>query len=137
MGSSDRERLDQYFTSLRHLEQQFDQQLTRPEPIAACHAPPPVPRDPQMGGDSELVAERHRMLTDLMVMALACDQTRVFNMSYSNASASTVKAGYEKPHHTTTHEERVDDVLATSRTMPGSRAARSSRGRISSRPSPR
>ena len=50
-------------------------------------------------------------MTDLMVMAIACDQTRVFNMSYSNASSNTTKAGYEKPHHTTTHEERVDDAL--------------------------
>jgi len=27
------------------------------------------------------------------------------------ASASTTKAGYEKPHHTTTHEEPVDDSV--------------------------
>ena len=32
-------RLDQYFTGLRDLEQQFDHQLTKPEPIAACVAP--------------------------------------------------------------------------------------------------
>src|SRR5262249_10307957 len=37
--------------------------------------------------------------------------TRVFNMAYANASSNTTKAGYEKPHHTTTHEERVDDAL--------------------------
>jgi hypothetical protein len=44
-------------------------------------------------------------------MAVACDQTRVFNMAYSAAFASTVKAGYEKPHHTCTHEEPVDQAL--------------------------
>ena len=43
-----------------------------------------------------------------MVMALACDQTRVFNMAYSAAFAGTIKPGYEKPHHTTTHEEPID-----------------------------
>jgi hypothetical protein len=46
-----------------------------------------------------------------MVMAVACDQTRVFNMAYSNAQANTIKEGYEKPHHTTTHEEPVDATL--------------------------
>ncbi len=54
---------------------------------------------------------RHQMMTDLMVMAVACDQTRVFNMNYSNPFANTSKAGYEKPHHTTTHEEGVDAKL--------------------------
>ena len=51
------------------------------------------------------------MMTDLMVMALACDQTRVFNMAYSAAFAATIKPGYEKPHHTTTHEEPIDKAL--------------------------
>jgi hypothetical protein len=46
-----------------------------------------------------------------MAMAVACDQTRVFNMSYSNAQANTTKAGFEKPHHTTTHEEPIDNKL--------------------------
>jgi hypothetical protein len=32
-------------------------------------------------------------------------------MAYSAAFASTVKAGYEKPHHTCTHEEPVDASL--------------------------
>ena len=51
------------------------------------------------------------MMTDVMVMAIACDQTRVFNMSYSAAQSATIKAGYEKPHHTTTHEEPLDEKL--------------------------
>jgi hypothetical protein len=51
------------------------------------------------------------MMTDIMVMAVACDQTRVFNMAYSAAGADTIQTGYEKPHHTTTHEERVDEEL--------------------------
>ncbi len=111
VGVTDRERLDQYFTGLRHLEKQFDQQLTKPEPIAACVAPPSISDDPKMGVDVEMVKVRHRMLTDLMAMAVACDQTRVINMAYSNAQANTVKEGYEKPHHTTTHEEAIDAKL--------------------------
>ena len=110
VGAEDRARLDQYFTGLRDLERQFDQQLTKPEPIAACHAVSPPGPDPRPGIDADIVAQRHRQLTDLMVMALVCDQTRVFNMAYSAAFASTIKPGYEKPHHTTTHEEPIDKV---------------------------
>ena len=63
------------------------------------------------GLDADLVAKRHRMMTDLMLMAVACDQTRVFNMFYAHAFSSTIKPGYDKPHHTATHEEAVDAEL--------------------------
>ena len=111
VGAEDKARLDQYFTGLRHLEQQFEGRLTKPEPIEACHPGAGPEEAPMMGKAQELVAARHRMMTELMVMAVACDQTRVFNMSYANSSANTIKPGYEKPHHTTTHEEPVDETL--------------------------
>ena len=112
VGAEDRQRLEQYFSGLRHLEQQMDQQLTKPEPIAAC-APGASPKesDMKLGNDSPLVVQRHNMMSDLLAMAVACDQTRVFNMAYSAAFSNTTKPGYEKPHHTTTHEEPVDAAL--------------------------
>ena len=111
VGAEDKARIDQYFSGLRHLEKQFDQQLTKPEPIAACIAPKAAKEDAKVGNESTLVAQRHKMITDLMVMAIACDQTRVFNMSYNGRGSNTTKLGYEKPHHTTTHEEPVDEKL--------------------------
>ncbi len=111
LGTDDRARLDQYFSDLRDLERQFDQQLTKPQPIASCHSVDAPKDDPPQGEDTRLVAVRHQLMTDLMVMAVACDQTRVFNMAYSTAQAVTIKAGYEKPHHTCTHEEGVDPSL--------------------------
>lgn len=111
VGAEDRARLEQYFTDLRDLERQFDHQLTKPEPIASCHPVTAPTEDPKTSVEASVVAERHKMLTDLMVMAVACDQTRVFNMAYSAAFASTTKVGYEKPHHTCTHEEPVDQAI--------------------------
>jgi hypothetical protein len=111
IGASDKQRVDQYLTGLRQLERQFDQQLTKPEPIAACVPPKPLTAEPELGSEAQVVKVRHQMMTDLMVMAVACDQTRVFNMNYSSAQSNTSKAGYEKPHHTTTHEEPVDEKL--------------------------
>jgi len=111
IGAEDRARVDQYLTGLRHIEKQLDQQLTRPEPRAACVMPKGPKEDGAMGGAAEMVSARHRIMTDLMTMAIACDQTRVFNMAYSAASSSTIKPGYEKPHHTCTHEEPVDEAL--------------------------
>ena len=110
LGANDRARLDQYFTGLRDLERRFDLQLTKPDPREACI----VLEEPEIlptGLNADLVAKRHRMMTDLMLMAVACDQTRVFNMFYAHAFSSTIKPGYDKPHHTATHEEAVDAEL--------------------------
>ncbi len=111
VGAADRERLDQYFTGLRQLERQFEQRLTKPEPIASCVVPGQAPVDVAMDQSTESVKLRHQMMAELMAMAVACDQTRVFNMTYSAAFASTIRTGYEKPHHTCTHEEPVDELL--------------------------
>ena len=110
LGADDRARLDQYFTGIRDLERRFDLQLTRPDPREACvvlDAPPDLPT----GLDADLVSKRHRLMTELMLMAVACDQTRVFNMFYASAFSATTKPGYDKPHHTATHEEAVDPAL--------------------------
>jgi len=107
VGANDKARLDQYFTGLRDLERRLDLQLTKPQPAEACKAvgaPPDLPS----GLEADLVSKRHRAMTQLMLMAVACDQTRVFNMFTSAAFAATTKPGYDKPHHTATHEESVD-----------------------------
>ena len=111
LGAEDRARLDQYFTGLRQLELQFAQRLVKPDPIESCRPPGEAPTDPPMNKEAETVSIRHKMMTDLMVMAIACDQTRVFNMAYASAASPIIKPGYPKPHHTTTHEEPVDPEL--------------------------
>lgn len=110
LGVEDRARLDQYFTGLRDLERRFDLQLTKPDPREACVVMG-KPEDLPSGLDADLVSKRHRMMTELMLMAVACDQTRVFNMFYAAAFSATTKPGYDKPHHTATHEEAVDPAL--------------------------
>ncbi len=111
VGAEDKQRIDQYFTGLRDLEKQFERQLTKPEPREACVAPKPLRGDIATGVDYELVNKRHQTMTDILVMAMACDQTRVFNMLYSKSFASTTKPDYEKPHHTASHEEPLDPQL--------------------------
>lgn len=111
VGSADRIRIDEYYTSLRGLEHQLDIQLRKPKPIASCvHVEAPTKEIPQ-GMDVTLLALRSRMMTDLLVMAVACDQTRVFNMSYAPAQADTSRTGWPRTHHTNTHEEGLDPVL--------------------------
>jgi len=110
VGAEDKARIDQYFTNLRELENQLDRQSQKPEPREAC-VKPKLPPELATGVDYQLVSQRHRLFTDLLVMAVACDQTRVFNATYSKSFSSTTKPGYEKPHHTASHEEPVDAKL--------------------------
>lgn len=107
VGQADKHRLDEYFTGLRDLERRMDLQLEKPEPIEGC-VRPDAPEALPVGLDADLVSLRHRMMTDLMLMAVACDQVRVFNMLYAAPYAGTTKPGYDKPHHTASHEEPLD-----------------------------
>lgn len=110
VGAEDRARLDQYFTGLRQVENQLAHQLTKPEPIAACTMPKQPTSEP-VGLDYELVAKRHDTMAELLIMALVCDQTRVFNLTYSDSFAATTRSGFTRTHHVATHEQAVDDKL--------------------------
>jgi hypothetical protein len=108
LGATDRQRLDQYFTSIRELEGRLETQLQRPPPSAACVVPEAAPKETPVGLDVELVTARHKAMIDILAMALACNQAKVFNMVYSNSQSSLVRSGQEQTHHALTHEEQID-----------------------------
>jgi hypothetical protein len=110
LGASDKARLDQYFTSVRQLENQLDVQLTRPAPMRACIVPPKPP-ERQINAEIENVLVNHQIMTDLLVMGMACDSTRVFNMNFNNGASSLTRIGSTITHHQLTHEEPLDSRL--------------------------
>jgi hypothetical protein len=110
VGAADRQKLDQYYTSVRQLENQLDVELTKPEPLQSCVVPKPVgPRE--VNAEIENVMKNHELMTDLLVMALACDQTRVFNMMFNNGASNLSRVGSTITHHQLTHEEVLDPEL--------------------------
>lgn len=104
VGAADRARLDQYFTSLRSLEKGLEVMMQKPAPAPTCKVPG-APKEPRIGTDVTLVMERHNLMTDMLVMALACNQTRIFNLAYSEAGSTVTKQGEDRNHHIVTHEE--------------------------------
>lgn len=108
VGSADKARLDEYFTSVRELEGRLALQLEKPAPAPSCKIPAAMDKELPVGIEADLLASRHNLMTDMLVMALACNQTSVFNMLYSDATATTSRQGYSKVHHTLTHEEPYD-----------------------------
>ena len=109
LGSHDKQRLDQYLTSLRQLEQQIEVSLTPPD-LAGC-AKPAAPAGEDVGSDLERAVATHELMSDLLVAALLCDQTRVFNMLFSWGVSELRKQGSDTAHHQLTHDEMVDPQL--------------------------
>lgn len=109
-GAEDRQRLDQYFTSIREVEQQLATEL-QPRPRAeACVLPKPV-MDGPIGTQAGWAAANHKLFTDLILMAVACDHTRAFNIVYSNSASRMRRPGVGPDHHVLSHEEPVDEKL--------------------------
>ena len=58
----------------------------------------------------EQIAEKTKAMSDLLAIALACNQTRVFSMMFSGSTASTVywEVNLTEGHHQLTHDEAGD-----------------------------
>lgn len=110
LGSEDKVRLDEYFTSLRQFEQQLDFQLQKPPPAEACMMPKEPGQTPY-SLDIEEATTNHELFADLLAYALACNQTRVFNMVFTDEQSTVRRPGTTTTHHILTHEEAVDEDL--------------------------
>lgn len=110
VGSADRHRLDEYFTAVRQLEQQLALQLEPPARVENFKMPQPPART-VVDADIENVMTNHRIMAGLLAQALACDQTRVFNMLFSDTASNLRRSASSDTHHTLTHEEPVNPRL--------------------------
>lgn len=110
VGVDDRRRLEEYFTSIRQLEQQLTLQLQPPAPVQGFTKPKP-PGKIELDSDAEHVMVTHRLMAGLLAKALQCNQTRVFNVLFSDTTSNLRRAGSTTTHHTLTHEEPVDAAL--------------------------
>ncbi len=107
IGANDKTRLDEFFTSLREMEQRLTLELEKPEPMKACSVPgAPENEHPGVLVDDSLAV--HRQFADLIGHALACGQTQIFNVAFS---IDGVKRGDPSSHHTYSHEEALDPQL--------------------------
>lgn len=105
LGSGDRQRLDQHLEGVRAIERQLQRLQENPPNLAACRRPEmPASDYPEQGGRLP-VLERSRVMSDLMAMAMACDQTRVFFHMYSQPVNNVLFPNASAGHHQLTHDE--------------------------------
>ena len=110
VGAADRARLDQYFTSVRELERTLDAELQRPQ-ITAQVTIPGVPDEMAMNKSVPNLRKVTPVMAQLLAIGLATDQTRVFNMAFSEPASTIYMPGDSRPFHQSTHEEPVDEAL--------------------------
>jgi hypothetical protein len=108
--SSDRAKLDQYFTSVRTMEEQLAVELQRPAKAEACMVPK-APPESRPSGRIDVVNANNKLMADLMAMALACNQTKVFSVVHTSATSEAYLAGDSSIYHLHTHDEPLDDKL--------------------------
>jgi len=110
VGAEDRARLDQYFTSVRELEKTLDVELRRPEIVAKVDIPS-APEELPMNKAVPNLRKVTPVLAQLLAIGLATDQTRIFNMAFSEPASTIYMPGDSRPFHQSTHEEPIDESL--------------------------
>jgi Protein of unknown function (DUF1552) len=119
VGTADKTRLDQHFENIRSIENRL---ATITPPSAAAQAMCKVPVNPGSFPDmssKEMIEERMKGMSDLIAMALACDQTRVFSIMFSGSVCGTVywQVGATGGHHDLTHNEADPQPLVQASTV--------------------
>lgn len=110
VGKSDQVKLDQYFTSVREMENQLETQLQKPEKCEACVVPP-APKEASRSASIDSVRANTKAMARLLALGLACNQTRVFNFVHTAGLSETYVAGESKIYHQITHDEPTDAKL--------------------------
>lgn len=107
VSSSDKARLDEYFTSIRDLEQQMAVQLEKPAPLPSCSVPPQIEEvaNGRLTTDTAII---HKQFATLVAHALSCGQTRIFNFSTGSPFSRLQLPDDTFTYHVLTHDEPVD-----------------------------
>lgn len=108
VGPRDRQKLDQYFTSVRELEKDLvrgQEWATRPKP--KVDVPPPQDSD-----DRSDIVGRTQLMCDLAALALETDSTRLITLAISGGDGVPPIPGVMEGYHILSHHGRNPEKLA-------------------------
>ncbi|MDQ3813104.1 MAG: DUF1552 domain-containing protein [Armatimonadota bacterium] len=99
LGTRDQHKLDEYFTGIREIEQRLAR-VEKEQPVVTPMARPSgIPKDP---------GEHIRLMSDMMVLALQSDMTRICTFMFANdgSNRSYRTIGIPEGHHELSHHGR-------------------------------
>ncbi len=110
LGAGDRERLDQYFTSVRDLEKRMEASKEweyRPKPKVNA----PVPLDPEKPSE---YMEKVRLMYEISRLAFQSDSTRVVTLLLDSVNSPSIEVGGKTMadgYHNLSHHGRSEEKL--------------------------
>lgn len=113
LGKLDQQKLDEYFTSVREVEQRLvkaQEWMRRPKPKVAAKAPTDI-------ASAVEVPARVRLMIDLMHLALQTDSTRFITFALNGLNAVPVIAGVTQDWHNLSHHGQDPAKLAELRVI--------------------
>jgi hypothetical protein len=108
LGSEDRDKLDEYFTSVRELERR----LARAEQWSKKPKPKVSVKPPQNIQNSADVAGKARLMFDLIHLALQTDSTRLITLLLLGTSSVPPVQGVSLGHHDLSHHGQDPNKIA-------------------------
>jgi hypothetical protein len=110
LGNADREKLDQYFTSVRNFEHRLSEAedwVGKPKPKVDMAAPINI-------SDNNAVIRKKRMLLDIMYLAIQTDSTRFMTLHMNGNGGAIPIEGVEEGYHSLSHhgldENKIDQL---------------------------
>jgi len=108
LGKDDKARLEQHLEGVRELEQRLAILQEDPPDLAACERLDALTGDyADVDGRPQLSA-RSRIMSDMLAMTLACDQTCVFGHTLTDPVSDVLFPDASEGHHSLTHNEGGD-----------------------------
>ena len=105
VGAADRARLDQHLTGVRELETRLARLEEDPPDLEACERPPEPTADYGDVDGRTQVRVRNQIMSELIAMSFACDQTRVAAHFVTTPVSDVLFPGATAGHHELTHNE--------------------------------
>jgi hypothetical protein len=105
LGSSDKHKIDEYFTSVREIEQRMERATKERVEPPQMDIPDGVPKD---------FVTHVRLMYDLMVVAFQTDVTRISTLMLANSGSNRTykEIGVPEAHHQISHHKNDPQKLA-------------------------
>jgi len=107
LGGSDRQKLDQYLSSVRDLEDR----IQRSEKLPPVTLPDGAKRPDELPAD---ITEHFKLICDMLVLAFQTDVTRIGTFMFGNEGSDRKYSviGVNEGHHTISHHQNRPEQLA-------------------------
>lgn len=110
LGHGDREKMDQYFTSVRNFEKRLggaQEWARKPKPKVNAGIPVDIE-------NSDAIIDRKKLMLDVMFLALQTDSTRFITVHLNGEGGAVPLEGVDEGYHTLSHhgldEEKLDQL---------------------------